>query len=112
MDYVDLYLVHSPRLAVPDIPTSWAQMEKVKSDGLAKCVFKLATRSVLFTSRCRSIGVSNFEIRDLEILLASAKVKPVANQILLHPYVWERQAPLVDFCEKNGIVVEAYSVLV
>lgn len=56
--------------------------------------------------------MSNFEIRDLEILLASAKVKPVANQILLHPYVWERQAPLVDFCEKNGIVVEAYSVLV
>lgn len=29
----------------------------------------------------RSIGVSNFEIKDLEILLASAKIKPAANQV-------------------------------
>ena len=36
VDYVDLYLVHHPRLAVPDIPTAWAQMEKVKADGKAK----------------------------------------------------------------------------
>jgi diketogulonate reductase-like aldo/keto reductase len=34
--YVDLYLIHNPRLAVPDIPTVWAQMEKVVEDGLAK----------------------------------------------------------------------------
>ena len=55
--------------------------------------------------------MSNFEISHLETLLESAKVKPAANQILLHPYVWQRQAPLVAFCQKNGIVVEAYSVL-
>lgn len=55
--------------------------------------------------------MSNFEIPHLETLLASAKVKPAANQILLHPYVWERQAPLVEYCQKNDIVVEAYSVL-
>jgi diketogulonate reductase-like aldo/keto reductase len=34
--YVDLYLIHSPRLATPDIPTAWAKMEKLKADGLAK----------------------------------------------------------------------------
>lgn len=34
--YVDLYLIHSPRLAKPDIPTVWKQMEKIKEDGLAK----------------------------------------------------------------------------
>lgn len=36
--YVDLYLIHSPALANPDIPTVWAQMEKVKQDGFAKYV--------------------------------------------------------------------------
>jgi diketogulonate reductase-like aldo/keto reductase len=36
LSYVDLYLIHSPRLAQPDIPTVWAQMEKVKEAGLAK----------------------------------------------------------------------------
>jgi hypothetical protein len=29
----------------------------------------------------RSIGVSNFGVKDLEILLASAKIKPAANQV-------------------------------
>ena len=38
LDYVDLYLVHNPRIAQPDIATVWAQMEKVREDGLAKCV--------------------------------------------------------------------------
>ena len=35
---MDLYLIHSPRLANPDIPTVWAQMEKVKEAGFAKLV--------------------------------------------------------------------------
>lgn len=38
VSYVDLYLIHSPRLAVPDIPTVWKQLEKIKADGLAKFV--------------------------------------------------------------------------
>ena len=36
VNYVDLYLIHSPRLALPDIATSWKQMEKLKADGFAK----------------------------------------------------------------------------
>ncbi|KAG1857001.1 NADP-dependent oxidoreductase domain-containing protein [Suillus subalutaceus] len=92
--YVDLYLIHNPRLAVPDIPTAWAEMEKVVEDGLA-----------------RSIGVSNFGVQDLEILLASAKIKPAANQILLHPYVYQKQAPIVKYAAEHGIVIEAYSAL-
>jgi len=95
VDYVDLYLIHHPRLAQPDIPTAWKAMEKVKSDGLAK-----------------SIGVSNYEIADLAVLLASAKVKPVVNQILFHPYVLARQAPLIEYSAKHGIVTEGYSPLI
>jgi diketogulonate reductase-like aldo/keto reductase len=95
VDDVDLYLVHSPRLAVPDIPTCWAQMEKVQEDGLAK-----------------SIGISNFGVQDMETLLASAKIKPTVNQILLHPYVYRRQKPILEYAAKNGIIIEAYSALI
>ncbi|KZT18405.1 Aldo/keto reductase [Neolentinus lepideus HHB14362 ss-1] len=95
VSYVDLYLIHSPRLAYPDIPTIWSKMEKIKSEGKAK-----------------SIGVSNFQVQHLETLLASAKVKPAANQILLHPYVYKTQAPLLEYCAKNNIIVEAYSALI
>jgi len=70
-------------------------MEAIKKAGLAK-----------------SIGVSNFGIDELEILLASAKIKPAANQILLHPYVYTRQAPLLAYASAHGIVSEAYSALI
>ena len=36
VEYVDLYLIHHPRLARPDIPTAWAEMEAIKRAGLAK----------------------------------------------------------------------------
>ena len=35
-NYVDLYLIHHPRLAKPDIPTAWKQMEEIYEKGLAK----------------------------------------------------------------------------
>ncbi|KAL6298910.1 NADP-dependent oxidoreductase domain-containing protein [Sparassis latifolia] len=95
VDYVDLYLIHGPDLAVPDIPTIWKKMEDIHEQGFAK-----------------SVGVSNFNISELKILLASAKIKPVANQILFHPYIFDRQGPLVEFGNQHGIVSEAYSPLI
>lgn len=44
VQYVDLYLIHHPRLAIPDIPTAWKKMEDLKKYGLVKyiyCVFFL-----------------------------------------------------------------------
>lgn len=93
--YVDLYLIHQPWNAVPDIPTAWAKMEKLQADGLAKC-----------------IGISNFSIDQLQTLLDSCKVKPQAHQILFHPYVLEQQMPLVELGIRHGIVSEAYSALI
>ncbi|KAJ6551187.1 NADP-dependent oxidoreductase domain-containing protein [Mycena capillaripes] len=95
VSYVDLYLIHSPRLALPDIPTIWKEMEEIQSQGMAK-----------------SIGVSNFNADQLAILLASAKVKPVANQILLHPYVYAQQLPVLEYAAENQILIEAYSALI
>lgn len=85
------------------------------------------------TFNFRSIGVSNFGVNDLAVLLASAKVPPAANQvcvstsrfvnyehrlfrtcvwqILLHPYVYATQAPIIEYAKKHNIVIEAYSAL-
>jgi diketogulonate reductase-like aldo/keto reductase len=38
LKYVDLYLIHHPRLAKPDLATAWREFEKIKADGLAKWV--------------------------------------------------------------------------
>lgn len=128
---MDLYLIHHPRLAVPDIPTAWREMEEIQAQGLAKYASSSCEGSEFIShnySVCRSIGVSNFGVDELTILLASAKVKPAANQvytisvgilflfkmipqILLHPYVYVRQAPILAYAATHGIVIEAYSSL-
>ncbi|KAI9463163.1 Aldo keto reductase [Boletus coccyginus] len=99
VEHVDLYLIHTLRCAVPDIPTAWAKMEKIMKAGLAKYAFS-------------SIGVSNFDKQHLEILLASAKIKPAVNQIALHPYVYRRQLPTLEYAAKHDIVIEGYSPLI
>lgn len=59
--------------------------------------------------RAKNIGVSNYNIKQLERLLTSAKLKPAANQIEVHIYL--QQPELVEFCQKNTIAVVAYSPL-
>jgi diketogulonate reductase-like aldo/keto reductase len=44
--------------------------------------------------------------------MASANVKPVVNQILLHPYVIKQTTPLLEFMAAHHIVPEGYSTLI
>ncbi|KAF5353725.1 hypothetical protein D9758_008617 [Tetrapyrgos nigripes] len=91
VSYVDLYLIHHPRLPVPDAASAWKEMEKVYRKGYA-----------------RSIGVSNFGVEELNQVVDSAGIRPV---ILLHPYVYEQQLPILQYARDHDIIIEAYSVL-
>jgi len=71
---------------------SWAEMEKLVDDGLV-----------------RHIGVSNFNIQLLLDMLTYAKIKPVCNQIELHPY--NAQNDLVACCKYFNITPVAYCPL-
>ena len=66
LDYVDLFLIHTPAQARKEKSLSqwWEGMEEVKQAGLAK-----------------SIGVSNFKVEDLKVILETAKVVPSVNQV-------------------------------
>ncbi|KAL3697293.1 hypothetical protein R1sor_011369 [Riccia sorocarpa] len=90
LDYVDLYLVHSP-LSAERLDT-WRAMEQLLQSGKA-----------------RSIGVSNYGIHHLKELFDNCKVRPSCNQLELHPY--STRTELVSFCQKEGIVLEAYTPL-
>ncbi|XP_072510308.1 prostaglandin-E(2) 9-reductase-like isoform X2 [Notamacropus eugenii] len=86
LDYLDLYIIH--------FPVSFKAMEKCKDAGLVK-----------------SIGVSNFNRRQLEMILnkAGLKYKPVCNQVECHPYL--NQSKLLEFCKSKDIILVAYSAL-
>ncbi|KAF8637408.1 hypothetical protein AX17_002903 [Amanita inopinata Kibby_2008] len=93
IDHVDLFLVHSPHghNSRGTLPAVWKEMEEIKKAGLSK-----------------SIGVSNFRVEDLKVILQSAEIVPAVNQIEFHPYVWKAAEPLMDFCRQHGIVIASY----
>lgn len=57
----------------------------------------------------KSIGVSNFNQRQLQRIIDNATIRPASLQIELHVYF--QQHELVDFCKANNIIVTAYSPL-
>ncbi|XP_018320814.1 aldose reductase isoform X2 [Agrilus planipennis] len=110
VDYLDLYLIHWPMAykegndLVPkdsagnvifsdvDYVDTWKSLEKVHMKGLAK-----------------SIGVSNFNKRQIDRILENATVLPVTNQVECHPYLAQKK--LGDYCKSKNIVITAYSPL-
>lgn len=92
LDYVDLYLIHWP--VSGKRRDSWRALEEIYASG-----------------RARAIGVSNFTLAHLKDLQKVSEVMPAVNQIELHPFVYETQREVVDFCHDQNIVVEAYSPL-
>jgi len=58
----------------------------------------------------RHLAVSNFNGQLLTELLTFCKVKPLALQIEVHPYL--PNAALVELAQKNGVIVIAHTPLV
>lgn len=90
LDYVDLYLIHWP--ITEKYHDTWRAMEEIYESGRAK-----------------AIGISNFHPQHIEDLMTTAKIKPMINQIELHPS--QNQKELVAYCQKQDIAITAYSPL-
>ena len=60
-----------------------------------------------FQKKVDVIGVCNFSVKHLEVLIKNARVLPAINQIELHPMFQQRD--VCDFCKKNAIQIMSYS---
>ena len=100
LDYLDMMIIHSPQTwvevnqsenrYVEGNRAAWRALEEAYSEG-----------------KLKAIGVSNFQIGDLESLMETAEIKPMVNQVLCH--ISNTPLELIDFCQKNDIAIEAYS---
>jgi alcohol dehydrogenase (NADP+) len=111
LDYLDLYLIHWPfpnyhppkcdvsarspnakRYIHKNYMKTWHQMEKLIEDGLVKY-----------------IGTSNMTIPKMKLLLKDAEIKPLCNEMELHPHF--QQPELFNYCLENHIQPVAYCPL-
>ena len=102
LSYVDLYLDHWPsgkcyngknNFKLVSVKDVWEKMEKLVEQNLTK-----------------SIGVSNYNVQNLLIILSFCKIKPVANEIEFHPYLYQKD--LKEFCDKENIKIISYFPLI
>lgn len=92
LEYIDLYLIHWPVAAKNKYVETWHAMETLLQEG-----------------RTRSIGVANFQPHHLNRLFAETEVRPIVNQIELHPG-FQNEA-LREFNTSLNILTQAWSPL-
>ncbi|KAJ9488707.1 hypothetical protein VN97_g4573 [Penicillium thymicola] len=113
VDYFDLYIVHFPvalKYLDPSVryPPGWTTAEdKIEFANAPIHETWGAMETLVDKKLARSIGVSNFSTQLLMDLLRYARVRPATLQIEHHPYL--TQIRLVDYAQKEGITVTAYS---
>ena len=103
LKYLDLMLIHAPK--------PWALMFLPFSRSFNKENVEVyrALEDAQKEGKIRSIGVSNFTVKDLENIKENCSVPIAVNQIRIHAgHVPEK---VIEYCKKNNIVVEAYSPL-
>ena len=92
LDYIDLYLIHSPHARNKRIE-QWQALIDIKEQ-----------------EKVKHIGVSNWGINHLEEISQENLPLPDANQIELHP--WSQKPELVNYLREKDIDIIAYSSLV
>jgi diketogulonate reductase-like aldo/keto reductase len=96
MDYIDLFLIHSPN------PIAFRGNWGEANAGTWK-----AFEELYGAGRIRSIGISNFRQHHIDELMKTAAITPMVNQIRLCP--GDTQDEVVDYCRSRNILLEAYS---
>jgi 2,5-diketo-D-gluconic acid reductase A len=89
LDYLDLYLIHQP---MGDFFGAWRRLEELHRSG-----------------KIRAIGVSNFYPAVLANFCETVEIKPMVNQVELHPF-FQQEAALATMKE-YGVVPQAWGPL-
>jgi len=87
LDYIDLYLIHLPQ---GDINSSWTALEELYKEG-----------------KVRAIGVSNFNMDQIQNLLMQHSVVPAVNQVETHPF--SQKTEMQQALKTQGIQLESWA---
>lgn len=109
VDFVDLYVIHWP-----GCKTGWplkkgTMCPKDWTPAMRDTGTWRAMEDLYKEGKVKAIGVTNYSVRHLKLLLKSCRIKPMVNQVEFHPRLV--QSELLQFCKKEGIALQAYASL-
>src|SRR5579871_1082278 len=111
LDYADLYLIHTPFAFQPgdDQDPRDASGNVIYDKGVTLLETWSALERLVDEGRCKAIGLSDVGLDQVKEIVAGARIKPAVVHVESHPYLpqWE----LLDYCRKNGIVLQAFAAL-
>lgn len=86
VDYIDLMILHEPS---GNFLSGYKKLEKAYREG-----------------KLRAIGISNFNIEEIKLILNNCEIKPMIIQVEAHPYYPQNE--LNEFLKKEGIILQAW----
>jgi diketogulonate reductase-like aldo/keto reductase len=111
IDYADLYLIHTPFAFQPgdEQDPRDANGNVIYDKGVTLLDTWRALESLVDGGRCKAIGLSDVGLEQTQQIFEAARIKPAVVHVESHPYLpeWE----LLDYCKKNGIVLQAFAAL-
>lgn len=97
LSYLDLYLIHAP----------WPWGDRGSNHDEENVEVWKAMQDIYASGQVKAIGVSNFNVHDLQNIIDHADVKPMVDQIRY--FVGYTEPQITKFAQDNGLLVEAYS---
>ena len=111
LDYVDLYLIHTPFAFQPgdEQDPRDASGNVIYDKGVTLLDTWRALEGLVDEGKCKAIGLSDVSLDQTKQIFEAARIKPAVVHVESHPYLpqWE----LLDYCRKNGIVLQAFAAL-
>jgi diketogulonate reductase-like aldo/keto reductase len=111
LDYADLYLIHTPFAFQPgdEQDPRDASGNVIYDKGVTLLDTWGALERLVDEGKCKAIGLSDVDLPQTQEIFETARIKPAVVHVESHPYLpqWE----LLDYCNKNGIVLQAFAAL-
>ncbi len=111
LDHVDLYLIHTPYAFQPgdEQDPRDANGKVIYDKGVTLLDTWRALEGLVGEGKCKAIGLSDVSLEQTRAIFEAARIKPAVVHVESHPYLpeWE----LLDYCRKNGIVLQAFAAL-
>jgi diketogulonate reductase-like aldo/keto reductase len=111
LDYLDLYLIHTPFAFQPgkvQDPRD-ANGDVIYDKSVTLLDTWGALEALVEEGKCKAIGISDVGLETVKEIFEAATIKPAVVHLESHPYLPEWD--LLDYCRKNGIVLQAFAPL-